>query len=285
MEKLKFVKMHGTGNDYIYIDMTTNYYKFDPADLSRKISDRHTGVGSDGLILVYDTKTDSADFKMRIFNPDGSEAEMCGNGIRAFARYVHEHRLTNKKMLQIETGAGIKRVELVFKAGRIWGAKVDMGEPILEGKKIPVTVDKNPVANEEISVEDKNFRFTAVSMGNPHCVIFADELTDELVKGIGPKIENHSLFPKRINVEFVKILDGGNVEMRVWERGVGETMACGTGAGAAAVACALNGKTGKRVNVKVLGGELQIEWAANNHVYMTGPAEEVFEGVYTYREF
>ncbi|MBI2575203.1 diaminopimelate epimerase [Candidatus Woesearchaeota archaeon] len=280
---MKFVKMHGTGNDYIYIDMTTNYYKFDPADLSRKISDRHFGVGSDGLILVHDSKTDAADFRMRIFNPDGSEAEMCGNGIRAFAKYLYEHRLTNKKTLRIETPAGIKIVELVFKGGSIWGAKVDMGEPILEGSRIPVTVDKNPVVNEELSVDSSSFKFTAVSMGNPHCIIFTDELTDELVKGIGSKIETHSLFPKKINVEFVKVLDSSHIEMRVWERGTGETMACGTGASAAAVACSLNGKTGKRIHAKVLGGELQIEWAANNHVYMTGPAEEVFEGVYNYQ--
>lgn len=282
MEKIKFTKMHGTGNDYIYIDMTTNYYTFDPADLSRKISDRHFGVGSDGLILVYDSKNDAADFKMRIFNPDGSEAEMCGNGIRAFAKYLYEHRLTNKKVMRIETLAGIKTVELVFKGGGLWGARVDMGEPILEGSRVPVAVEKSPVVNEDIEVDGKEFKFTAVSMGNPHCIIFADELTDELVKGLGPKIETHSLFPKKINVEFVKILDSSHIEMRVWERGTGETMACGTGASAAAVACSLNGKTGKRVNVKVLGGELQIEWAANNHVYMTGPAEEVFEGAYNY---
>lgn len=282
MEKIKFTKMHGTGNDYIYVDMTTNYYRCDPAELSRKISDRHFGAGSDGLILVHDSKTDAADFKMRIFNPDGSEAEMCGNGIRAFAKYLYEHRLTNKKTLKIETGAGIKTVELVFKAGSIWGAKVDMGEPILEGNRIPVALDKSPVVNEDVEVDGKTLKFTAVSMGNPHCIIFADELTDELVKGIGPKIERHSMFPKKVNVEFVKILDSSHIEMRVWERGTGETMACGTGASAAAVACSLNGKTGKKVNVKVLGGELQIEWAANNHVYMTGPAEEVFEGAYNY---
>ncbi len=283
MEKIKFTKMHGTGNDYIYVDMTTNYYNFDPADLSRKISDRHFGVGSDGLILVYDSKTDAADFKMRIFNPDGSEAEMCGNGIRSFAKYLYEHRLTNKKLLRIETPAGIKAVELVFKGGSIWGAKVDMGEPILEGSRIPVSVDKSPVVNEEIAVDSGSLRFTAVSMGNPHCIIFADELTDELVKGTGPKIETHSLFPKRVNVEFVKILDSSHIELRVWERGTGETLACGTGASAALVACSLNGKTGRRVHVRVPGGELQIEWAANNHIYMTGPAEEVFEGVYNYQ--
>lgn len=280
MAELKFTKMHGIGNDYIYIDMYTNFYKFDPAELSRKMSDRHFGVGADGIILVLSSKV--ADFRMRIFNADGSEAEMCGNGIRAFAKYCYEHRLTNKKILQIETGAGVKAVELMMRGGIPTGAKVDMGEPVLEGKKIPVNIEKSQVVNEEIEVDGEKFNFTAVSMGNPHCVIFVDKITDELVWGAGPKIEKHELFPKKVNVEFAKVINAGNIEMRVWERGSGETMACGTGASAVAVAAALNKKTGRKVNIKLLGGNLEIEWAANNHVYMTGPAEQVFEGTYNY---
>ncbi|MBI3051375.1 diaminopimelate epimerase [Candidatus Woesearchaeota archaeon] len=277
---MKFTKMHGCGNDYIYVDMTINYYKFDPADLARKISDRHFGVGSDGLILVHDSK--AADFKMRIFNADGSEAEMCGNGIRAFAKFCHEHRLTLKKSITVETGAGIKRVDTIFRGSEVVGARVDMGEPILNGRSIPVNIDKPAVVDDELNVNGSALRFTAVSMGNPHCVIFADELTDELVKGLGPKIQNHPMFPKKANVEFVQVIDDRNVKMRVWERGSGETMACGTGASATAVACVLNQKTGRKVAVDVLGGRLEIEWAADNHVYMTGPAETVCEGIYYY---
>ncbi len=280
MEKIKFTKMHGCGNDYIYVDMTINYYKFDPADLARKVSDRHLGVGSDGLILVHDSKL--ADFKMRIFNADGSEAEMCGNGIRAFAKFCHEHRLTSKKSITVETGAGIKTVDTIFRGSEAVGARVDMGEPILNGKSIPVNIDKPAVVDEELKVNGSVLRFTAVSMGNPHCVIFADELTDELVKGLGPKIQNHPMFPKKANVEFVQAIDDRNVKMRVWERGSGETLACGTGASATAVACVLNQKTGRKVAVDVLGGRLDIEWAADNHVYMTGPAETVCEGIYYY---
>ncbi len=280
MEKISFTKMQGTGNDYIFIDMTTNFYKFEPSELAKKISDRHFGVGSDGLILVHNSK--EADFKMRIFNADGSEAEMCGNGIRSFAKFVSDHRLSNKKTLQIETKAGIRTVNLVFKNGEIWGAKVDMGEPILEGKKIPVAIEKPFIINEEIEINGGKFNFTAVSMGNPHCIIFTNEITDDLVKGIGPKIEANPMFPKKVNVEFVKVLDKTHIEMRVWERGSGETLACGTGASASLVASALNKKTERRAIVRLLGGELDIEWAADNHVYMTGPAEEVCEGVYKF---
>ncbi len=278
MEKIKFAKMHGTGNDYVIVDMTTNYYQFDPAELSRRISDRHFGIGSDGLILIQDSKT--ADFKMRIFNADGSEAEMCGNGIRCFAKYLYDHRLTNRTIITVETGAGIKTVELAMKNGAVIGARVDMGEPILEGSMIPVAINKNPVLNEEIEIDGKTINFTAVSMGNPHCVIFTDELSDELVTGIGPKIETHPLFPKKVNVEFAKIVDESTIQMRVWERGSGETMACGTGASATAVAAALNQKTGRKVTVQLPGGRLGIEWNENNHVYMSGPAVEVFEGIY-----
>ncbi len=280
MEKISFTKMQGTGNDYIFVDMTTNFYKFEPSELAKKISDRHFGVGSDGLILVHNSK--EADFKMRIFNADGSEAEMCGNGIRSFAKFVSDHRLSNKKTLQIETKAGIRTVNLVFKNSEIWGAKVDMGEPILEGKKIPVNIEKETIVNEPLNIDGTDYFFTAVSMGNPHCVIFANELNDELVKVTGAKIEKNPLFPKKVNVEFVKVLDKTHIEMRVWERGSGETLACGTGASASLVASALNKKTERRAIVRLLGGELDIEWAADNHVYMTGPAEEVCEGTYKF---
>ncbi|MBI3033992.1 diaminopimelate epimerase [Candidatus Woesearchaeota archaeon] len=278
---MKFTKMHGTGNDYVYIDMTINYYNFDPSELAKRISDRHFGVGSDGLILVYDSKV--ADFRMRIFNADGSEAEMCGNGIRAFAKFCYDHRLTSKKTLNIETGAGIKTVEMIMAGSTVTGARVDMGVPELDSKKIPVSIDKSHVVNEELAVDDRTFKFTAVSMGNPHCVIFVDSITDELVKVIGPKIESHPIFPKKVNVEFAKVLNSGHVEMRVWERGSGETMSCGTGASAVAVACALNKKTGRNIKIHLAGGQLDITWAENSHVYMTGPAEEVFEGVYNYK--
>ncbi len=280
--ELKFTKLNGLGNDYVYIDLITNKYVFDPAKLSRKISDRHFGVGGDGLILILPSS--KADFRMRIFNADGSEAEMCGNGIRAFAKYCFDHGLTKKKSFAVETGAGIKTLDLALKSGRVVSARVDMGEPVLEGLKIPTTIRKNSVVREKLSVEGKKFTFTAVSMGNPHCVIFVDKITDDLVKRVGPKIEAHPFFPKKVNVEFARVIDKNNIEMRVWERGSGETMACGTGACATAVAAILNKKSGRKVNLKLLGGSLDIEWASNNHVYMTGPAEEAFSGVYYFND-
>ncbi|MBI2133999.1 diaminopimelate epimerase [Candidatus Woesearchaeota archaeon] len=280
MEKIRFTKMQGTGNDYIFIDMTTNYYSINWPEFSRKISDRHFGVGSDGVILVFDSK--EADFRMSIFNSDGSEAEMCGNGIRSFARYVFEHRLTNKKIMKIDTGSGIKDVELISRNGSIWGAKVNMGVPVLDGKEIPVAIEKPMVLNEEIEADGKKITFTAVSMGNPHCIIFTDDLSDEMVRGAGPLIERHPLFPKRTNVEFAKISDINHMEMRVWERGSGETLACGTGACAALVAAALTKRAEKKAIISLPGGELEIEWAEDGHVYMTGPTEEVFEGTYKF---
>ncbi|MBI4439079.1 diaminopimelate epimerase [Candidatus Woesearchaeota archaeon] len=281
---MKFTKLHGAGNDYLYIDLTTNYYNFDPSELSRRMSDRHFGVGADGIILVMNRTTRETDFRMRIFNADGSEAEMCGNGIRAFAKFLVDSKLTDKRRLRIETGAGVREVEMLGSMGRTAYVRVDMGAPVLDASLIPVAAGKSPVLDNELSVGGQVFRFSAVSMGNPHCVILADELTDELVKGFGPKIEAHELFPKHTNVEFVKVRNSGEVDMRVWERGSGETLACGTGASAVAVACSLNGRTGRKVKVNVLGGVLEIEWAQGNHVFMTGPAETVFEGVYDYEQ-
>ncbi len=280
MMEIRFAKLHGLGNDYVFIDLVSNKYSFDPSALARKISDRHFGVGSDGLILILPSK--KADFRMRIFNADGSEAEMCGNGIRGLAKYCFDHGLCKRK-ITVETGAGIKAVSLNVKNGKAVSSTVDMGEPILDGLKVPTIVNRSPVVGEKISIGGRAFSFTAVSMGNPHCVIFVDKITDDLVS-LGSIIERHRFFPGKANVEFARIIDKGNIEMRVWERGSGETLACGTGACATAVAGFLNKKTGRKVTVSLLGGRLEIEWAADNHVYMTGPAEEPFEGVYHYDE-
>lgn len=272
---IKFTKMQGLGNDYVYIDSTKENIE-NPSMLSKYISDRHFGVGSDGLILIC--PSDKADFRMRMFNSDGSEAEMCGNGIRCVGKFVYDKKLTDKTLVTIETKAGIKTLKLNVKDKEVDTVRVDMGIPIIESEKIPVITDEKIAQNLRLNALDKSFDFTCVSMGNPHAVTIVDNISDFDVKKYGSILEVNEVFPNKTNVEFVEIKDPENIKMRVWERGAGETLACGTGACASVVACNLNGLTKRRVNVELLGGNLNIELGEDNHVYMTGPAVTVFEG-------
>ena len=274
---MKFTKMQGLGNDYVYVNCLKEKIA-DPPELARKISDRHFGVGSDGLIMIC--PSDKADFEMEMYNADGSRAEMCGNGIRCVAKYVYDYGLTDKTRISVDTLAGIKYLDLTVENGKVSQVKVDMGRPILEPEKIPVQAEGDRVVNEPLLVDGKEYRMTCVSMGNPHAVIFVDQDVKELpLEQIGPAFENHERFPKRINTEFARVLDRSTVEMRVWERGSGETLACGTGTCATAVACILNGLTDDEMTVHLLGGDLYIKWdREKDTVYMTGPAETVFEG-------
>lgn len=273
---IKFTKMHGLGNDYVYIDAIHQKIE-DEENLARFVSDRHFGIGSDGLILICESSV--ADFKMKMFNADGSEAEMCGNGIRCVGKFVYDKGLTSKEVVTIETLAGIKTLKLNVKDGKVETARVDMGEPILEAEKIPVISNEMPVKNLKVKAYTKEFTFTCVSMGNPHAITVVDSVEDFDVQKYGKIIEIDKVFPKKTNVEFIQIIDENNIKMRVWERGAGETLACGTGACGAAVACILNGFTSRNVTISLLGGDLQIEWnEKDNHVYMTGPAVTVFEG-------
>ncbi len=271
--KIHFTKMHGLGNDFILID--SRELKLDNLpELSRRLCNRHFGIGADQILLLDNSK--SADFKMRIFNADGSEVEMCGNGIRCFAKYIWDRKLSDKKVLMVETLAGIMKPEKVDDNM----IKVDMGEPRFRPQEIPVNIDHQPpVVDYPLRIYKTEFKITCVSMGNPHAVIFVDDLKKLSVSQIGPLIENHSIFPKKTNVEFVEVLNDKEINMRVWERGAGETMACGTGASAAVVAANIKGLTSKSVLVHLSGGDLFIEWAADNHVYMKGSAVEVFEGI------
>lgn len=292
--ELKFTKMHGAGNDYVYIDgfRDETFKKLSPArypDLARKISDRHFGVGSDGLILILPSV--EADFFMRIFNADGSEAQMCGNGIRCVAKYVYDNGLTEKTILRIQTLAGIKEIHIYPEGKVATSIRVDMGEPMLGVAEIPVRTDLKPsdgdkgFFSDSLKVDDREFKLTAVGMGNPHCVIFVEELTDDLINRYGSLIENHPLFPEKTNVEFIEVLDSGCLKMRVWERGSAETLACGTGACASVVAAFLNGLTGREVEVNLKGGKLKIEYdKKSGHVFMTGPAEFIARGTYFYKE-
>ena len=254
---MKFTKMHGIGNDYVYVNCLKEKVE-DPAEAARFVSDRHFGIGSDGLILIKPSEV--ADFQMDMYNADGSRSEMCGNGVRCVAKYVYDYGLTDKTEVDIETGAGIKHIVLTIKDGKVEKARVDMGEPIL--------------------VDGQQYRMTCVSMGNPHAVVFLDEDVKELdIEKIGPKFENHERFPKRTNTEFMNVLDRHTMNMRVWERGSGETLACGTGTCASVVAAVLNGFTERDVLVHLLGGDLEIHWdEKDNHVYMTGSATTVFDG-------
>lgn len=272
---LNFTKMQGLGNDYVYIDATRANME-NPGELSKYISDRHFGVGSDGLILIC--PSDKADFRMRMFNSDGSEAEMCGNGIRCVGKFVYDKKLTDRTLVTIETKAGIKVLKLNVKDEKVDTVRVDMGTPILESEKIPVITDEKIAQNLKLNALDKSFNFTCVSMGNPHAVTIVDNVSDFDVKKYGSILEINEVFPNKTNVEFVEIKDPENIKMRVWERGTGETLACGTGACASVVACNLNGLTKNNVNVELLGGNLNIELGEDNHVYMTGPAVTVFEG-------
>lgn len=274
---MKFTKMQGIGNDYVYVNCLQETIE-NPSELAKKISDRHYGVGSDGLIMI--NPSDKADFEMEMYNADGSRGEMCGNGIRCVAKYVYDYGLTDKTSISIETLAGIKYLDLTVEDGKVVLVKVDMGKPMLRPEEVPVVSEKEEVIDEPITVDGQEYRMTCVSMGNPHAVVFIDQDVKEFpLETVGVKFENHERFPKRVNTEFVNVLDRHTAQMRVWERGSGETLACGTGACAVAVACALNGLTEDEVTVKLLGGDLQIKWdREKNTVYMTGPAEVVFDG-------
>jgi diaminopimelate epimerase len=269
--------MQGAGNDYVYLDCFSQDPPDNPAELAIAMSDRRFGVGGDGLILIRPSAV--ADARMQMFNADGSEAEMCGNGIRCVAKFVHDHGITAREQLRIETGCGVLTLDLSRTNGLVDSVRVDMGEPILEPVEIPTTLPGPPVVEARVAIGSREFDVTSVSMGNPHCVVFVDELTDDLVLGAGPLLENHECFPARVNVEFVQVLSRGEVRQRTWERGSGETWACGTGASAVCVAGALTGKTDRRILNHLLGGDLTLEWdESSNHVFMTGPAVEVFSG-------
>jgi len=269
--------MHGIGNDYVYINCFEEKVE-KPEELVKFVSDRHFGIGSDGLVLILPSTR--ADFRMRMFNPDGSEAQMCGNAIRCVGKYVYDNNMTNKKTVSIETLAGIKVLELITGSdGKVAMVKVDMGEPILKAHSIPVDSELELFVNQPLQVLGSEYRVTCVSMGNPHAVIYVDNVSAFPVDKVGPEIEKHPLFPERINAEFVEVINSKRLKMRVWERGTGETMACGTGACAVLVASSITGVSERKAIVELLGGNLDIEWnESNNHVYMTGPATLVFTG-------
>ncbi|MDR0864105.1 MAG: diaminopimelate epimerase [Candidatus Symbiothrix sp.] len=275
---MKFIKMHGAGNDYVYIDCFKE--KVDhPEALAIKVSDRHKGIGSDGLVLIM--PSDTCDFRMRMFNLDGSEAQMCGNASRCVGKYVYDKGYTTKQKITLETKAGIKILELFPVNGLVEKVKVDMGEPVLIAKEIPVRWKDEKLINQVIDFEPEKYAVTCVSMGNPHAIIFTEGIDRLDLEKIGKKIENHPMFPEKVNVEFVEILSPTHARMRVWERGSGETQACGTGACAVQVAAVLNNKLENKSTISLLGGDLELEWnKENNHVYMTGEAVEVFNGSY-----
>ena len=279
---MKFTKMHGCGNDYVYVNGFEEHIDAEQKpELVRKLSDRHFGIGGDGVIFNNPGKT--AEFEMEMYNADGTRAQMCGNGIRCVAKYVYDYHLTDKTNITIESFGKGKYLELTLgEDGKVSTVRVNMGAPILKAADVPVISDNNQVIDEEITVNGDNYKMTCVSMGNPHAVVFVDDvadLKDFAIEQIGPYFENHERFPERTNTEFVRIIDKNNVQMRVWERGTGETLACGTGCCATTVACVLNGLTDTKVNVHVLGGVILCEWdREENLVYMTGPATTVYEG-------
>lgn len=273
---MKFTKMQGLGNDYVYVNCVEQKLE-NASEVAKVISDRHYGVGSDGLILI--NASEVADFEMEMYNADGSRGEMCGNGIRCVGKYVYDYGLTDKTHVTIETLAGIKYLDLLVEDGKVKQVKVNMGSPLLKPEEVPVVFEGERVVDAPILVDGKEYRMTSVGMGNPHTIVFMDDLEHLEIESIGPKFEHHECFPNRVNTEFVKVLDRTHAHMRVWERGSGETLACGTGACAVAVACILNGLTEDEVTVTLLGGDLQIQWdREENIVYMTGPAEVVFDG-------
>lgn len=283
---MKFTKMHGLGNDYVYVSLINgcpgnklpeNLIMDNISGIARFISDRHFGVGSDGLVLIMSSGT--ADFRMRMFNSDGSEAEMCGNAIRCVGKYVYDNGFTAKTGISVETLAGIKMLDMTVEEGKVTLVKVDMGEPVLYPPDIPVKSNKEKFVSEPVEIDGKEYKVTCVSMGNPHAVTYVDDVMNFPLEKTGPKMETHPLFPRKINAEFVQVLDKSTLKMRVWERGAGETMACGTGASAVLVASVLSGVSDSKAVVKLLGGDLIIEWnECDNHVYMTGPAVKVFDG-------
>ena len=273
---MKFTKMHGTGNDYVYVNCFKETVEH-PSEVAIKVSDRHFGIGSDGLILIKPSEV--ADGKMEMYNADGSQGAMCGNGIRCVAKYMYDYGITDKTSISVETKSGIKYLDLTIKDGKVDTVKVNMGTPILKAVDIPVRSEKEQVIDEPVMVDGKEWKITCVSMGNPHAITYIDDVKNLEIEKIGPKFENHEIFPDRVNTEFVRVIDRNTVEMRVWERGSGETLACGTGACAVAVSSILNGLTEEEVTVKLLGGDLKIFWdRTENKVYMTGSATTVFDG-------
>jgi len=276
MKNLKFTKMHGAGNDYIYMNGFSQQIE-NPSELAIKLSNRNFGIGSDGLVLILPSET--CDFRMQMFNSDGSEAEMCGNASRCVGKYVYDNGLTTKKEITLETKAGVKYITLLEGDSKIRKVTVDMGEPILDPELISVKAAEEPVLNYPLDIDGKIWKISCVSMGNPHAVIFTTGIKDLDLLLIGPKFEKHTIFPRKTNTEFIEIIDRHTLNMRVWERGAGETLACGTGACAAAVAAVLNDYCDRNITIHLLGGDLEIEWRKeNNHVYMTGDAITVFEG-------
>ena len=273
---MKFTKMHGCGNDYVYVNGFTEKVADKPKAVVA-LSDRHFGIGSDGVIFINPSQ--QADFEMEMYNADGTRAEMCGNGIRCVGKYVYDHGMTDKTSITVESFGKVKYLDLTVENGKVVKVKVNMGKPELTAKDVPVVSIHEQVIDEEIIVKEKSYRMTCVSMGNPHAVVFMDDVEHLAIEEIGPCFENHERFPNRTNTEFVQVIDDSHVKMRVWERGTGETLACGTGCCATAVACVLNHRTGAHVTVQVLGGEIEIYWdQKENLVYMTGPAVTVFEG-------
>jgi len=276
---MNFVKMQGLGNDFVMVDLMKQDIHDDLKNLARKVCHRQLGIGADGLILIL--PSEKADIRMRIINADGSEAEMCGNGIRCLAKLVYESGLVKSPLIEVETLAGIIRPELILdNHNRVLSVKVDMGEPRLSPEKIPVLMSEEKIIGKSLDLGREQLSITAVSMGNPHCVVFVPDVSVVSVSDLGSMVENHPIFPMKTNVEFVEIINRKEVKMRVWERGAGETMACGTGACAVAVAGVLNDKTDREITIHLNGGDLTLFWADNNHVFMTGPAEKVFEGQY-----
>ncbi len=274
---MKFTKMHGIGNDYVYVNLFEEPMPADPAALAVAVSDRHKGIGSDGLILIG--PSEEADAQMRMFNADGSESEMCGNGVRCVAKYIHDHGIARGKRVAIETGRGVLTLDLETQGGEVLRARVDMGPPILKAAEIPTTLAGDPPIDAPLSLEGYDLRLTAVSMGNPHVVLYVGDVETYPVARLGPRLERHPVFPRRVNVHFVEVLSAGEVRMRTWERGSGETLACGTGACAVCVAGVLAGRTGRKLLAHLPGGDLELEWPADGApVYMTGPATEVFTG-------
>ncbi|MGG7176314.1 diaminopimelate epimerase [Clostridium paraputrificum] len=274
---MEFTKMEGLGNDYIYFNCLEKEIE-DPEKLSIKLSDRHFGVGGDGIVLILPSKV--ADFRMRMFNADGSEGKMCGNATRCIGKYVYEKGITDKKEITLETLAGIKELKLTIEDNKVSEIAVNMGKAVINSKAIPALTDKNILVNEKVKVGEEEYNITCVSMGNPHCIVFMKEIDDLKIEEIGKDFENHSMFPERINTEFIEVIDERTIKMRVWERGSGETFACGTGACAATVASVLNNfcKENEEITVKLLGGDLKIKYLSSGVVYMTGPAEFVYEG-------
>ena len=273
---MKFTKMHGLGNDYVYVNCLKETVE-NPSELARFVSDHHFGIGSDGLILIR--PSEKADFQMDMYNADGSQAEMCGNGIRCVGKYVYDYGLTDKTEITIDTLAGIKNLKLTVENGKVSLIRVNMGSPILSSRQIPVLWEGETAVNIPVEIRGRQYHMTCVSMGNPHAVVFMDNVKELDIERIGPFFEMHPIFPKRTNTEFVEVLDRNTVNMRVWERGSGETLACGTGTCATVVACVLNNKTENDVTVHLLGGDLHIFWDREaNQIYMTGPAEVVFDG-------